>query len=528
MSVARVLSRTEFGLDAPLVQVEVHLSAGLPAFTIVGLPARVVSESRERVRAALLNSGYQFPPRRITVNLAPVELSKQGGRFDLPIALGLLIASGQLQPRSPQTVECYGELGLAGELKPVAGLFLAALHASRAGHALIVPSASAAEVALSGHAAAAALSGERPASGISLISGTDPALSAGGTGAGARGTGPDSVASLADVVGQWQAKRALLIAAAGAHSMLMTGPPGSGKSMLAARLPGLLPPLSRAEALELAGVVALSGARLDPQRWRTRPFRSPHHTASAHAVVGGGPGVRPGEISLAHHGVLFLDELPEFDRRVLEALREPLESGTITIARAARSLTLPARFQLIAAMNPCPCGYLGDPLQDCRCSPSRIERYRQRVSGPLLDRIDIRVTVPRLPPAELARAIGIGVSGGDALEAAMPQAAVPEATVPGSPDPAARVCAARARRVSRSGELCAFLSAAELRCCCTLRRDAAALLRRSCQRLAISARGMQRLLALSRTIADLADSDIIEAAHIAEAIQLRRPLERRR
>ncbi len=302
-----------------------------------------------------------------------------------------------------------------------------------------------------------------------------------------------------------------MIAAAGAHSVLMTGPPGSGKSMLAARLPGLLPPLSRAEALEVAGIVALSGARLDPRCWRVRPFRCPHHTASAHAMVGGGPGVRPGEISLAHQGVLFLDELPEFDHRVLEALREPLESGVITIARATRSLTLPARFQLIAAMNPCPCGYLGDSRQECRCSPARVERYRQRVSGPLLDRIDIRVTVARLAPAELTQVGGIGT---------------PEINTP--PDPLAQVCAARKRRLHRSGGLSAFLPAAELRHCCTLRRDAAALLRRSCQRLAISARGMQRLLALSRTIADLADSDFIEAAHIAEAIQLRRPFEMRR
>jgi len=537
MSVARVLSRGEFGLDAPLVQVEVHLGAGLPTFAIVGLPERVVRESRERVRAALLNSGYEFPSRRITVNLAPVELAKQGGRFDLPIALGLLAASGQLQPRASDTIECYGELGLAGELKPVAGLFLAALHASRAGHALIVPGANAAEVGLSGHAAAygaahlraaaaalgsATLSSTGPsgasvlprslAPGLCLIAGPDAA--ADDMLADAQRAGPATAPSLADVVGQWQAKRALMIAAVGAHSVLMTGPPGSGKSMLAARLPSLLPPLSRAEALEVAGIAALSGERLDPRRWRARPFRCPHHTASAHAIVGGGPGVRPGEISLAHQGVLFLDEVPEFDRRVLEALREPLENGTITIARAARCLTLPARFQLVAAMNPCPCGYLGDTLHECRCSPARIERYRQRVSGPLLDRIDIRLTVPRLPPAQLLQAGGIEA----------PQVDGP----PSSSQTPAQVCAARERRLRRSGELCAFLPAAELRRCCVLRREAQLLLRRSCQRLAISARGMNRLLALSLTIADLADSDTIEAPHLAEAIQLRRPLQSQR
>jgi magnesium chelatase family protein len=538
MSVARVLSRAQFGLDAPLVQVEVNLSAGLPAFTIVGLPAPVVRESRERVRAALLNSGYQFPSRRITVNLAPVELSKQGGRFDLPIALGLLLASEQLRPRAAPEMECYGELGLAGELKPVTGLFLAALHAARVGHALLVPGANAAEVGLSGHEVAYAASHLRAAArafgtaafGAGVSSAGAPELfhiAASDAGQEATNAAAAPVVGLADVVGQWQAKRALMVAAAGSHSLLMIGPPGSGKSMLAARLPGLLPPLSRAEALEVASVVALSGARLDPRHWRQRPFRCPHHTASAHAIVGGGPGVRPGEISLAHHGVLFLDELPEFDRRVLEALREPLESGTITIARAARCLELPARFQLVAAMNPCPCGYFGDSLQDCRCSPARIERYRQRVSGPLLDRIDIRVIVPRVPPAELFQAGAIGLPQPPAVAAVGPAVgdAAGSAAANAAANAAAQVCAARMRRISRSGALCAFLPAAELRRCCALRRSATALLRRSCQRLAISARGMQRLLALSRTIADLADSDTIEPVHIAEAIQLRRPLQ---
>ena len=510
-----MLSRAELGLEAPLVQVEVHLANGLPAFTIVGLPAPVVRESRERVRAALLNSGFQFPARRITVNLAPVELSKQGGRYDLPIALGLLMAGGQLAAAVSPAVECYGELGLGGELRPVAGLFLAALHAARAGHALIVPAASAAEVALSAHPAAYAVPDLRAAAQV-LRANHDDGIPAMGPLRRIRApaTAADSLAAerregLEEVVGQWQAKRALTIAAAGGHSVMLIGPPGSGKSLLATRLPGLLPPLSDGEALEVAGVRSLAGQRLEPEHWRERPFRSPHHTSSAHALVGGGPGLRPGEISLAHHGVLFLDELPEFDRRVLEALREPLESGSITIARAAARVQLPARFQLIAAMNPCPCGYLGDRRETCRCSPTRIERYRQRVSGPLLDRIDLRITVARLAPAELAAAAGAGL---------------PSVTLDAdSGNEAARAMAARVRRLQRSGALCAHLSAAQLRRCGALPGPTAALLRRSCQRLALSGRGVLRVLAVSRTIADLADSDLIEPAHLAEAIQLRRP-----
>ena len=297
----------------------------------------------------------------------------------------------------------------------------------------------------------------------------------------------------------------------------MIGPPGSGKSMLAARLPALLPPLSRAEAFEVASILAVAGLRLDPTRWGERPFRSPHHTSSAHAMVGGGPAVLPGEISLAHRGVLFLDELPEFDRRVLEALREPLESGCITIARAARRLELPARFQLVAAMNPCPCGYFGDERIACRCSPARLQRYRQRISGPLLDRIDIRITVGRLSAAELAQAAGVDPAPTPEGAAPLP-AAVME-------DPRGCVQAARARRIGRSGALCAALPPAELRRCCRLPPETAWLLRRSCQRWNLSGRGVQRLLALSRTIADLADSDGIEPAHLAEAIQLRRPYE---
>jgi magnesium chelatase family protein len=508
-----VLSRAELGLEAPLVQVEAHLGNGLPSCTIVGLPAPVVRESRERVRAALLSSGFEFPAGRITVNLAPVELQKRGGRFDLPIALALLLASAQLRSSTRRLYECYGELGLAGELKPVGGMFLAALQAERAGHALIVPAGNSEEVRLSGHAAAFAAADLRAAAArLAQPAHSDGALSAGcgELGAASDDARPDPIRAagpFGDVVGHWQAKRALLIAAAGGHSLLMIGPPGSGKSMLAARLPALLPPLSGAEALEVASVASMAGLRLDARRWTLRPFRAPHHTASAHAIVGGGPLIRPGEISLAHRGVLFLDELPEFDRRVLESLREPMESGAITIARAAARLELPAQFQLIAAMNPCPCGYLGDAAQACRCSASRIERYRQRISGPLLDRIDIRIEVARLAAGEFTAPCRAN---------ALASAEVPDA--------AEQVRLAREWRLWRSGCLSARLSAAQLRSCCALPPAAEQLLGRSAQRLALSGRGIHRLLSLGRTIADLAGSESIEAPHLAEALQLRRAL----
>jgi magnesium chelatase family protein len=498
MSLARVLSRAQLGLDAPLVQVELHVGRGLPGFTIVGLPAPVVRESRERVRAALLNSGYAFPPGRITVNLAPVELQKQGGRFDLPIALSVLMATGQTaMPSSP--FECYGELGLAGDLRPVGGLFLAALHAGSAHHALIVPADNVEEVALSGHSEAYAARTLRDAA-LLLSTRGRPLTSKVCT----HGAPASLRLSLSDVVGQWEAKRALEVAAAGGHSVLMIGPPGSGKSMLAARLPALLPPMSQAAALEVAAIASVAGMALHAGRWRTPPFRSPHHTSSPHAIVGGGSTIRPGEISLAHHGVLFLDELPEFDRRVLESLREPLESGQISLARAGARIELPAQFQLIAAMNPCPCGYLGDDRQQCRCTPARVQRYRQRVSGPLLDRIDIRIRVPRVPDHELINSTGAA-----------------SATIQMS-DMLERVRSARARREACSGAISARLSHAELQRCCTLPRDSQQLLRRSCEQLGLSGRGVHRVLALGRTIADLAASDAIEATHLAEAIQLRR------
>ncbi len=519
MAVARILSRAELALDAPLVQVEVHLGRGLPAFAIVGLPAPVVRESRERVRSALLNSGYVFPARRITVNLAPVELSKRGARFDLPIALGLLIASGQLRVRLQGAFECYGELGLSGQLRGVGGLFLAAVHALQARHTLIVPRANLEEVLLSGLRAVHGVEDLRSAAAlIGVESATQLPTEALGAAPAEIGAadGEEGLLALSSIVGQCRAKRALEIAATGGHGLLLVGPPGSGKSMLAACLPALLPPLTTAEALELARVTSLAGQPIVPQCWRRRPFRNPHHTASVRSIVGGGVPIRPGEISLAHGGVLFLDELPEFDREVLEALREPLETGRILLARAAQLAALPARFQLVAAMNPCPCGYFGDSRHDCRCSLAMIARYRQRISGPLLDRIDLRVEVSRLASEELTRVAGIALGEDSSLYPCQ-----------SGDEERARLRylrTVRARRIERSGKECAALSRLELQRVSLLTRDAAALLQRSCQQLVLSARAVQRVLAVSRTIADLAGSSGIEREHLAEAIQLRRPL----
>ncbi|OGA65980.1 MAG: ATP-dependent protease, partial [Betaproteobacteria bacterium RIFCSPLOWO2_12_FULL_67_28] len=387
MPLATVASRALAGIAAPEVTVEVHLGPGLPAFNIVGLPDAEVREAKDRVRAALNHARFEFPARRITVNLAPADLPKDSSRFDLPIALGILAASGQLKTAALAGHEFAGELSLTGELRPVRGALAMALAAGQAGRSFVLPRSSAAQAALAARArvlpaatlleVCAHLAGEAP-----LV--PQP---------GARDPVSPRYFELAEVKGQAQAKRALEIAAAGGHALLMVGPPGTGKSMLAARLPGILPPMSECDALESAAVHSASSLGFDAARWAERPYRAPHHSASRAALVGGSNPPRPGEISLAHHGVLFLDEMPEFPRDALEALREPLESGVISIARAARQMQFPARFQLVTAMNPCPCGYLGDPSGRCRCTPDQVARYRRRISGPLMDRIDLKVEV---------------------------------------------------------------------------------------------------------------------------------------
>ena len=495
MGLSLVHSRGCAGVEAPLITVEVHLSGGLPSMHLVGLPETAVKESKHRVRSALVNSGFKWPQSRITISLAPAELPKEGGGLDLPIALGILAASKQIPGTTLDECEFLGELSLNGELRSVRGVLPAAIQSRDNERTLIVPAINAAEAAL--------VKGGKTYSSMSLLAvagwlkGSQQLEKCKPLPPGKRTKLPD----LCDVIGLPGPKRALEVAAAGSHHLLMAGPPGTGKTLLASRLPGILPPMTERESLESAALASISQAGLNLRNWGVRPFRAPHHTCSSVALAGGGSRPRPGEISLAHNGVLFLDELPEYGRHTLEILREPIESGRIVISRAARQSTFPARFQLVAAMNPCPCGMSGDDSGRCTCSAEQIQRYKTRVSGPLLDRIDIQVEVLR-PRTSILSTTGDKPEGSEAVRG--------------------RVIESRQIQYKRAGKANALLTNTDLAHFCHIEGETLLLLEHAAEQLYLSPRACHRILKVSRTIADLDQAENISSVHVAEAITFRR------